>query len=152
MSGMTRNSDTVAQRHALLAQLTSLTTMERGTLSEEYREQPARDGSGTIRLGPYFKHQCWEQGRNRTARVPAPCVEMLREDLENAQRFDQLTAQLAELAIEESRERRAALSAKTEDAAGRSAKKNSGRNVSRKDTARRKPSSPRSGRGSPKKA
>ena len=148
---MTTNSDSAAQRKALLAELTSLTSMERGTLTEEYREHPAPEGSGAIRLGPYFKHQCWEKGRNRSARVPASCVGILREDLENAQRFDELTNRLEELAVENSRARRVALSAKGESAAGLDAKKNSRRTLSKKDTAKRKPSSPPSTRGLPKK-
>jgi hypothetical protein len=148
---MTTNPDTAAQRHEFLAQLASLTTMERGTLTEEYREHPAPEGRGTIRLGPYFKHQCWEKGRNRSARVPAPCVGMLREDLENAQRFDELTRRLEELAVENGRARRAALGAKSESAAGLDAKKNSTSTRSGKNTAKRKPSSPRSTRGLPKK-
>lgn len=149
---MPTNPNSTVQRDAVLAQLASVISMERGTLTEEYREHPAPDGSGTMRSGPYFKHQCWEKGRNRSARVPAPCVDMLREDLENAQHFDQLTAQLAELAVENSRARRAALSAQREGASGLAAKKNSRRSASKKDTARRKPSSPRSTRSLPKKA
>ena len=149
---MTLNHDLAAQRHALLVQLTSLTTMERGTLAEEYREHPDPEGPGTIRRGPYFKHQCWEEGRNRSTRVPASCVGMLREDLENAQRFDQITSRLEELAVENSRARRAALGAQSADTTAGSAKKNSRRTASKKDTAKRKPSSPPSERGLPKKA
>lgn len=148
---MTSKSNSDLQREALLTELASLTSMERGTLTEEYREHPAPDGPGTVRLGPYFKHQCWEKGRNRSTRVPPQCVEILREDLQNAQRFDQLTARLAELATEESRARRATLGAQNGEAATAGAKKNSGSNVSRKDTAKRKPSSPRSARSLPKK-
>ena len=68
---MTTSPDPESYRNELLAQLAAITSMERGALSEEYREVPAADGRGTLRLGPYFKHQCWEEGRNRSARVPA---------------------------------------------------------------------------------
>lgn len=146
------NPDPAVQRDAVLAKLASVTSMERGTLTEEYREHLAPNGPGTIRSGPYFKHQCWEKGRNRSVRVPAQCVDMLREDLENAQRFDELTARLAGLAVENSRARRAALSAEKERASGIAAKKNSRRSASKKDTVRQKPSSPRSTRSLPKKA
>jgi hypothetical protein len=48
------SSDSPHRRAALLEQMAQLHSMERGTLSEEYRERP--DGSrGTVRLGPYFK-------------------------------------------------------------------------------------------------
>ncbi len=148
---MTSKSNSDLQREALLTELSSLTSMERGTLTEEYREHPAPDGPGTVRLGPYFKHQCWEKGRNRSTRVAPQCVEILREDLQNAQRFDHLTARLGELATEESRARRATLGAQRGEAAAAGAKKNSGSNASRKGTAKPKPSSPRSTRSLPKK-
>ena len=80
---MTTSTNSESYRNELLAQLAAITSMERGTLSEEYREVPAADGSGTLRWGPYFKHQCWEQGKNRSTRVPTSCVDGLREDLEN---------------------------------------------------------------------
>ena len=128
-------------RQATLKRLADITAIERGTLAEEYRERPAPDGNGTVQRGPYFKHQCWENGKNRTVRVPSGQVAQVREHLENGHRFDELTATLEQLAIEEGRSQRAALSdipvpADTES------KKNSRRNVSRKDTGKRKPSSP----------
>ena len=87
-------------RETILAQLAQCDSIERGTLMEEYREGSSPEGSGTVRRGPYFKHQCWENGKNRSVRVPAQQVVRLREDIENAGRFDQLTAQLAQLAVE----------------------------------------------------
>jgi hypothetical protein len=133
-------------RQATLAELASLTTIERGTLTEEYREQPSPDGHGTIRRGPYFKHQCWENGGNRSVRVPPEQVAQLRQDIENGRRFDVLTEQLASLAIEQGRAQRAGhgAAATLEGAA----KKNSRRNASRKDTAKPKPSSRRSAKRS----
>ena len=62
---MKRSSSTTAnQRKEILAELNDITTMERGTLAEEYRERPALGGQGTVRLCPYFKHQCWEDGHS----------------------------------------------------------------------------------------
>ena len=126
---MPHSDDTHSTRTALLAQLGSLTAMARGTLAEEVRERTAPDGSGSIRLGPYFKHQVWADGRNQSARVPAPCVDQLREHLQNGERFDQLTDQLAALAIDEGRAQRAALAPKPVDPARASAKKNSKKNA-----------------------
>ena len=36
---------------AILTEMATLTTMERGTLSEEHRTRPASNGRGTVRLG-----------------------------------------------------------------------------------------------------
>ncbi len=136
------------QRKEILAELNDITTMERGTLAEEYRERPAPDGQGAVRLGPYFKHQCWEDGRNRSRRVPVAEVEALSADLDNAQRFEALTSELANLAIAEGRVKRGALATNARS----EVKKNSGKKASGKGTAKPKPSSRRSRSASRKKA
>ena len=136
-------------RQDTLKKLASITAIERGTLAEEYRERPAPDGNGTVQLGPYFKHQCWENGKNRSVRVPSGQVVQVREHLENGHRFDELTATLEQLAIEEGRSQRATLS--NIPAVDSESKKNSTRNVSKKDTGKRKPSSPPFTKRSPKK-
>jgi len=141
-------------RQPLLDQLAELSTMERGTLAEEYRERPASEGGGTVRLGPYFKHQCWENGRNMSRRVPAVEVDHLREDLQNAQRFDQIISKLASLAIDEGRIQRSALRelAQPQPAKEQESKKNSSKRRWRNATAKPKPSSHKSRRGSKKMA
>jgi len=111
-------------RQETLKKLADITAIERGTLTEEYRERPAPDGNGTVQLGPYFKHQCWENGKNRSVRVPSGQVVQVREHL----------------AIEEGRSQRAALS-NIPVSVDTESKKNSTRNVSKKDTGKRKPSS-----------
>ena len=149
------DTDSKTPRETILAQLTQCDTIERGTLTAEYREAPSPDGAGTLRRGPYFKHQCWENGSNRSVRVPPEQVARLREDLEKGGRFDQLTAQLAHIAVEKGRSERAALSAAPvapSAATEETAKKNSARSVLRNDTARAKPSSPRSAKRSRGKA
>jgi hypothetical protein len=132
-----------------LKKLADITAIERGTLTEEYRERPAPDGNGTVQLGPYFKHQCWENGKNRSVRVPSGQVVQVRELLESGHRFDELTATLEQLAIEEGRSQRATLS--NISAVDTESKKNSTRNASKKDTGKRKPSSPPFTKRSPKK-
>ena len=128
--------------------------MERGTLAEEYRERPASEGGGTVRLGPYFKHQCWENGRNMSRRVPAAEVDHLREDLQNAQRFDQIISKLASIAIDEGRTRRAALREATgaQPTKEQESKKNSSRRRWTNVTAKPKPSSRKSRHASKQKA
>jgi hypothetical protein len=141
-----------SQHKALISQLSAITSMERGTLVEEYRTQPSRDGKGTVRLGPYFKHQCWEGGKNRSSRVPAHQVPQLRADLENAEHFDRVSAQLASLATEQSRARRATMTPQSGAPDLAAVKKNSRSNASRSAIAKRRPSSRSSAKASRSKA
>ena len=97
-------------RPEILQQLAQIDTMERGTLAEEYREKP-NAGGGTVRLGPYFKHQVWEGGANHSRRVPAEEVSALRQDLENHSRFTQLVESYEKTVIAETRAQRSALMA-----------------------------------------
>jgi hypothetical protein len=130
------NHPSAPDRSALLQQMAQLSSMERGTLSEEYRERP--DGAGgTVRLGPYFKHQVWEAGANQSRRVPAEEVPALREDLANHQRFTALADALVEQTVQETRARRAA----ARPGADPEAKKNSRRTARTKASAKPKPSS-----------
>jgi hypothetical protein len=105
---MSHASPYQSQREDLLAQLASIETIERGSLHEEYREVPDPKGGGTLRKGPYYKHQCWENKRNRSKRIPAPEIPLLREDLENGKRFQLIIEQLGELNTANARERRGA--------------------------------------------
>lgn len=138
-----------AERERILSELAQITTMERGTLAEEYRERPAPDGKGTVRKGPYYKHQCWEDGRNRSRRIPGEEVASLKSDLEAAARFDQLVDRLAAIAITEGRQNRPSQSSRPTQPGS---KKNSTRKSSRKGTAKPKRSSHRSPHASPKRA
>jgi hypothetical protein len=123
-------------RPAILQQMAQLQSMERGTLSEEYREHP--DGSGgKVRLGPYFKHQVWEAGANKSRRIPAEEVPQLRQDLDNHQRFAELAEAYVELTVEQTRTRRAQAKA----GADPDAKKNSRSKSTPKASAKPKPSS-----------
>jgi hypothetical protein len=121
-------------RSAILQQMAELNSMERGTLSEEFREHP--DASGAkVRLGPYFKHQVWEEGSNKSRRVPAHEVAQLREDLDNHKHFTELANAFVDLTIEQTRIRRTQAGA----GADPDAKKNSTRRPKPKPTAKPKP-------------
>ena len=123
-------------RPAILKQMAELQSMERGTLSEEYRERP--DGSGgTVRLGPYFKHQVWEAGSNKSRRVSPEEVPQLRQDLENHQRFAELADSYVERTVEQTRARRSPARMGVDP----DAKKNSRRKSAPKASAKPKPSS-----------
>jgi hypothetical protein len=121
-------------RQDLLQEMAQIQSMEKGTLTEEYRER-LDPGGGTIRLGPYFKHQVWQEGANRSRRVPSDEVSALRQDLMNHARFGELADSYVELTVAETRAKR------SKAAADPDAKKNSGNKPSRKAAAKRKPSS-----------
>ena len=91
------------QTNSIIEQIASITSMERGKLSEVYRSRPAPDGVGTIQLGPYYKLQTWENGRNLTRHVPAGKVPALKEDLANHKRFTELSAALEAAVISRTR-------------------------------------------------
>jgi len=131
---------TETARLALLGQLASITTMQPGTLAEEWRERPDPHSEGTVRVGPYFKHQVWKDGRNASRRVPAGEADQLREDIGNAKRFGQLTDDLARINIEHTLALRSAQTVTPEAAEG---KKTSARKQTGKGSPKPKPSSPK---------
>jgi len=127
-----------AARRSLLDQIAAISTMQHGTLTEEWRERPDKEGSGVLRLGPYYKHQVWKDGRNLSRRVPADEAVLLREDIDNAKRFEHLTEELAHLNIEHTLALRRA---PAPDADSGGSKKNSKRKRSARDTPKPKRSS-----------
>ena len=119
------NEKIAQQRRDLLREMSLIERMEFGSLAEEYRE--AKGGGEAARNGPYYKHQNWEDGRNRSRRVPAEEAEALREAVEGRQRFESLSAEFVELTVASTRK------------ADRS-KKNSTKSSGRPAAAKRKPS------------
>ena len=81
---------------AILDQLASIDRMETGKLCV------MRQGPN----GPYYKHQCWRNGRNVTEYVPAEEVEALRSNIECRERFDALVGEYGDLVAEISRSER----------------------------------------------
>ncbi len=135
-------------RQTLLDQIAAITTMLPGTLAEEYREHPSPDGRGIVRLGPYFKHQVWQDGRNVSRRIPAAEAVSLKLDIEEAKRFHQLTDQLAQFNMEHT----FALRAAQATAAGViTEKKTSKPSASPRNIAKQNSTSPKRARNSPKK-
>ena len=90
------------RRRQILDQMAQIECMEKGRLSEEYRE--SRKEGKTVRLGPYYKHQCWENGRNASRRVPAAEVERLREGVDGYHRFRELADEFVEATVSMTRE------------------------------------------------
>jgi hypothetical protein len=64
--------------------------------------------------GPYYNHQCYEDGRNVSRYVPAEQVPELQEAIEGYRRFQELVRQYVRLQVGKTRaERHAGLKKKT---------------------------------------
>ena len=128
----------------LLDQIAAITTMERGKLTAEYRTRPSTKGTDPIVLGPYYKLQARENGRNASRRVPAAEVPALKEDLATHERFRALTTAFTEETIARTRAlRRNSPASDAAAAEAAVAKKNSTRKSAAKGSAKPKPSSKR---------
>lgn len=134
------NSSHQSHRKSLLDQIAAITTMQAGTLAEEWRERPDSDSGETQRIGPYYKHQVWRDGRNISRRVSPSEAPQLREDIDNAKRYAELTAELARINIEHTVQLRSAEPAPGESA---DAKKNSTPKHKPNASPKPKPSSPK---------
>jgi len=82
----------------ILAQIAQIRLMERGKLSAYFFSE--RSGES----GPYYKLQCWENGKNCTRYIPPEQVSLLREALAGQDQFQELAQQYAQLVIAETRE------------------------------------------------
>lgn len=85
------------KRERILGEMVQIQGMKKGRLSEEYREKH-KDGK-TVRLGPYYKHQQWEDGRNASRRVPADEVEQLRKQIDGYHQFRKLADDFVDVTI-----------------------------------------------------
>ena len=90
------------KRHQLLQQMAQLDTMEYGSLKAEYR--PTQPGGASEALGPYFKHQVWQQGRNLSRRVPAEQASALANAIDNRQTFEKLASDYIGLTVAHTRQ------------------------------------------------
>jgi hypothetical protein len=87
---------------SLLQELAHIQRLERGTVSV-LRQGPS---------GPYYNHQCYENGRNVSRYVPAEQVAELQAAIADHQRFQQLVQQYVELLVARTRVQRQAGSKK----------------------------------------
>jgi hypothetical protein len=87
---------------AILHQIAQIQRMDRGTLSV-IRQGPQ---------GPYYNHQCYENGRNVSRYVPAEQVPDLQGALAGFAHFQELVAQYVQLVVTRTRAERAAGSKK----------------------------------------
>ena len=87
---------------SILQELAQIQFLDRGTVSV-IRQGPA---------GPYYNHQCYEDGRNVSRYVPAEQVPELQSALANYQRFQELIQHYVQLKVAETRAQRQAGSKK----------------------------------------
>jgi len=90
------------RRRELLKEMAQIDCMEKGRLSEEYRER--HESGRSVRLGPYYKYQRWEDGRNVSRRVPTAEAERLRVAVDGYHRFRELADEYAQITIEMTRQ------------------------------------------------
>jgi len=94
--------NTKSTPQSVLHDIAQIQRMERGTVSV-IRQGPQ---------GPYYNHQCYEEGRNVSRYVPSEQVGEIRDAIQGYQRFQALAQQYAQLVVEKTRAEREAGSKK----------------------------------------
>src|SRR5258708_15209750 len=89
-------------RPQLPQQMGQLETMKYGSLKAKYR--PAEPSPSSEPLGPYFKHQVWQAGRNLSRRVPTEQAHALANAIANRQTFEKLATDYIGLTVEHARQ------------------------------------------------
>ena len=84
------------KRQQILQQMEQIQAMELGSLQEELR--PSKDDPSQT-LGPYFKHQVWEDGKNLTRRVPAEKAAALAQAIQGRKDFEHLAGQFVQTTV-----------------------------------------------------
>src|ERR1035438_8097634 len=96
------NPKFLTQRTHLIHQMASFQSMEHGSLKAEYRTNSG--GGQTCPVGPYYKHQVWQNGRNVSRRFSAEEAPGLQAAIANRQRFEALAAQFVDLTVAHTRQ------------------------------------------------
>jgi len=87
---------------SLLQEIAQIQRMDRGSISV-IRQGPR---------GPYYNHQCHEQGRNVSRYVPNDQIPALQEAIEGYHHFEHLMGQYVQLMVDQTRAERQADSKK----------------------------------------
>jgi hypothetical protein len=120
------NTNFLTQRTHLIHQMASLQSMEQGSLKAEYRTSSA--GGQTGQVGPYYKHQVWQDGRNVSRRISAEEAPGLEAAIANRQRFETLAAQFVDLTVAHTRQCQSATAQKKRASTSSSRRKRKLRN------------------------
>ena len=95
--------DYLEKRELILEQMAQIDSMAKGSMNAEYRETTKKNGE-KVQLGPYYKHQRWENGRNVTRRVPAEEAEQLKKAVDGYHRFLELADEFVTITVEMTQE------------------------------------------------
>jgi len=117
----------IEQRQVIFQKMARIDQMEYGSLKAEYRSGADADHP----LGPYYKYQVWQKGKNHSERVAGPRAQQLRQAVEGRQQFEQLAQECIELTVAHTRQTQA----------DPDAKKNSRPRFAKKPPPKSKPSS-----------
>lgn len=93
---MNNNRDhLLSQREAILAQMSQIDRLRRGTLSQQFfkKEQAGK----TVKSGPYFVLQCFYKGRKCSERIPADAAPVVQQQVDNYRLFQKLADEFANL-------------------------------------------------------
>ena len=91
------------KREQILKQMAQIDSMARGSMTAEYREKTKKNGE-KVQLGPYYKYQRWENGRNVTRRVPSDEAEQLEKAVEGYHYFLELAEEFVTMTVEMTQE------------------------------------------------
>ena len=87
----------IQHKNQLLAQLAALGPMRKGTLSEQFVQTTLKDGTPS-RRGPYMVYTFKEHGQTISRRLgDREQIACYREQIATFRRFQELTAQLAQV-------------------------------------------------------
>jgi hypothetical protein len=81
----------------VLEQMSQITRMRRGKLTEQYNRKKDEQGRER-RWGPYYTLQAWVEGKNRSERIGRDEVAQVREDMHNYEQFCELSNRYVQIA------------------------------------------------------
>lgn len=99
--------DYASKRAAILQQMAAIASMELGSIKAEYRTSSSGE-----KIGPYFKHQVWNDGANLSQRIGPEDAPKLQQAIENRQKFEQLSADFIAVTVEQTRRQHSPLELK----------------------------------------
>lgn len=81
----------------ILRQMSEITRMRRGKLTEQYNRKKDEDGRER-QWGPYYTLQAWIDGKNRSERVRREDASQVRDDIRGYEQFSELSGRYVEVA------------------------------------------------------